>query len=117
MKATRGATIERLKAENAELAAELKRVKTLLETPEFYDFTKAVLREAAYQRERWGEKHDEEKSDDNWFWTLGWLAGKAVTDPHDPGDDRTALERKLHRIVTAAALACNWHAAVVKRLK
>jgi len=103
-----------LQDETRKLREEVRRLKGLM-TPETKDFVAAVEREAAYQRDHWGAKHDEEKSDADWYWTLGWLAGKAVNDPHDQDDTRTPLERKLHRIVTAAALACNWHAAVKKR--
>lgn len=111
------AHINRLVREHADLTAEVDRLKMLLGTPEIVDFAKAVVREAAFQREKWGPDHDWEKTDDNWFWTLGWLAGKAVTDPHGPDDKRTALERKLHRIVTAAALACNWHAVILEKAR
>ena len=115
MKETKDAKIARLEAEVQRLGAETKRLKELLGTPEIVDFASAVIKEAAYQREHWGKAHDEAKSDDEWFWTLGWLAGKAVTDPHKPEDERTSKERKLHRIITTAALACNWHASVLKR--
>lgn len=107
--------IDRLVQENGDLRAEIDRLKKLLGTPEIVDFVEAVKREAAYQREHWGPEHDKEKTDDFWFWTLGWLAGKAVTDPHESDDKRTSVERKLHRIITAAALAANWHAAVMEK--
>lgn len=107
--------LDLLVKENGDLREELADLRKLLGTPEIHDFLEGVKREAAYQRDHWGEVHDAEKTDENWFWTLGWLAGKAVNDPHEPGDERTTVERKLHRIVTVAALACNWHAAVLKR--
>jgi hypothetical protein len=50
--------------------------------------------------------HDGGKSDADWFWLIGYLAGKAL---HNPGGNR---QKKLHRIITVAAAACNWWAAV-----
>jgi len=106
-----------LMEENRRLREELEGLKKILGSPEINEFWEGVRREAAYQRDHWGEKHDLEKSDADFYWTLGWLAGKAVNDPHDEEDTRTPLERKLHRIMTAAALASNWHAVVLKRGK
>lgn len=90
-------------ATDAERLAELE---TLLNTPEIHDFAKAVTLEAAHQRKRWGLDHDEGKTDADWFWLIGYLAGKAL---HNPDGD---TEKKMHRIITIAAAACNWHAAV-----
>ena len=106
--------LEGLREENAFLRKEIERLGGLLGTPEMEDFLKGVEREAAYQKERWGEDHDRMKTADNWFWTLGWLAGKAVNDPHDADDKRTPKERRLHRIITAAALLFHWHEAARK---
>lgn len=92
------------------LEAENERLKELLNTPEIADFAKAIQLEAAHQRERWGSKHDAGKTDADWFWLIGYLAGKALHNP-DPGTDPT--EKKMHRIVTIAAAAANWHAAVL----
>ena len=106
--------MEELREDNARLRAEVDRLKSVLGTPEVEDFLKAVEREAAYQREHWGKGHDEVKSHANWYWLLGWLGGKAVMDPHEPGDERTPRERRLHRIVTVAAVAFHWHDATRK---
>ena len=84
------------------LGREVERLRGLLNTPEIQDFSKAVVLEALHQRERWGSG----KTDADWFWLLGFLAGKAL---HNPGDDP---KKKLHRIITIAAAAANWHAAV-----
>jgi hypothetical protein len=81
--------------------------KKELGTPEIDDFFEAVKKEAAYQRDRWSaDGHDSLKTDPDWFWLIGYLAGKAL---HNPGHSH---EKRLHRIVTIAAAACNWHAAV-----
>lgn len=82
--------------------------RKLINTPEIEDFLRAVKIEAAHQQEKWAET-DPMKSDADFYWLIGWLGGKAVTDPHEDGDERTARERLLHRIVTVAAAAYNWH--------
>lgn len=74
-----------------------------LATPEISDFLKAVEREALHQRDRWGVEHDAGKADSDWFWLIGFLAGKAL---HKP-------EKMLHHIITTAAACLNWHAARV----
>lgn len=74
-----------------------------LSTPEIHDFLVAVEREALHQRDRWGVNHDAGKADSDWFWLIGFLAGKAL---HKP-------EKMLHHIITTAAACLNWHAARV----
>ena len=40
-----------------------------------------------------------------------YLAGKAL---HNPGvTEKNAVKKRLHRIITVAAAACNWHAAIL----
>lgn len=85
-----------------------------LSTPEILDFIKAIQIEAKYQEEQW-KKADPEKTDADWYWLIGWLGGKAVNDPHKVGDLRPTIERKLHRIITVAAAAYNWHAWAKKQ--
>jgi len=80
--------------------------KKELGTPEIDDFFEAVKKEAAYQRVRWSAEHDGGKTDADWLWLIGYLAGKAL---HNPGGNK---QKKLHRIITVAAAACNWWAAV-----
>lgn len=77
-----------------------------LNTPEIDDFFEAVKKEAAYQRMHWGSEHDGGKTNADWFWLIGYLAGKAL---HNPGNYRG---KQLHRIITIAAAACNWWSAV-----
>lgn len=84
------------------LEATTKRLAELeaqLNTPEIFDFVKAAALEAAHQRERWGTDHDAGKTDADWFWLVGYLAGKAL---HIP-------EKRLHHLTTAAAALANWH--------
>ncbi len=91
--------------ENERLRAEVARLNALVNAPELLDFQKAVVLEAAHQRERWSATGDAGKADADWFWLIGYLAGKAM---HNPGDD---AGKQLHRIITIAAAAANWHAA------
>lgn len=81
---------------------------TLVNTPELVDFPKAVQLEAAHQRERWGTAHDAGKAPEDWYWLIGYLAGKAL---------RAALEgrqgKALHHTISTAAALSNWHAALL----
>lgn len=86
---------------------ELDRLRALVNTPEIHDFSRAVVLEAAHQRERWGAAGDAGKSPQDWFWLLGYLGGKALA-AHAAGNTGKALH---HTISSAAALA-NWHAAI-----
>lgn len=94
-------------------AKEIERLTTQLNTPEILDFSRAVVLEAAHQRERWGEEHDTTKTDADWFWLIGYLAGKALHNPPKPESD--PVEKRLHRIITVAAAAGNWHRIVLMR--
>jgi hypothetical protein len=71
-----------------------------INTPEIHNFMVAIEREALHQRERWNAEHDAGKTDQDWFWLIGYLAGKAL---HKP-------EKRLHHIITTAAACLNWHA-------
>lgn len=53
-------------------------LRALLDTPEIEDFVKAVKLEAAHQIERWGTVDDRGKTPADWFWLVGYLAGKAL---------------------------------------
>jgi hypothetical protein len=102
----------RMLLENAVKAAdEVERLTNLIHTPEVIDFTKALNIEAAFQREKWGAAGDAGKSNADWFWLIGYLAGKAL---HNPGvTEKNTIRKQLHRIITVAAAACNWHLAVL----
>lgn len=79
----------------------------ILNTPELHKFSEGVTLEALHQRNRWGSAHDAGKAPSDWFWLVGYLAGKALQ-AHATGNTEKALH---HTISTAAALA-NWHAAI-----
>jgi hypothetical protein len=71
-----------------------------INTPEIDNFLTAVKNEALHQRERWSEEGDAGKTDADWFWLVGYLAGKALHDVNN---------KRLHHVITAAAALLNWH--------
>ncbi|MCA0213106.1 MAG: hypothetical protein LCH79_08020 [Proteobacteria bacterium] len=81
----------------------------LINNPHTDEFLQATQLEAAHQRDRWGEAHDRGKSAENWFWLVGYLAGKCLR-AVITGDKAKALH---HTISSAAALA-NWYEAIKK---
>lgn len=91
----------------SELTARLDAVDRLLNTPEIEDFDKAVPLEAAHQVLRWTTDHDAGKNPEDWFWLIGYLAGKALAAAKS-GD---TMKAKHHCISTSAALR-NWHAQI-----
>lgn len=92
-------------AEIAGLRLEVHRLRALINTPRVDSFLDAVRVEAAHQVERWGSAHDQGKTPADWFWLLGWLAGKAVH-AATHGD----REKALHHTISSAACLLNWHA-------
>lgn len=86
---------------------ERDRLSALVNSPELDQFLRGVHLEAVHQVERWGEAHDRKKRPADWFWLVGYLAGKAlhaaVAGAHD--------KARHHCISTAAALY-NWHCAI-----
>jgi DNA repair exonuclease SbcCD ATPase subunit len=79
--------------------AEVERLRSERDNPEINDFLEGVRREAAHQRARWGSDHDTGKTDADWFWLIGYLAGKALH----------KSEKRLHHLITTAAALFNWH--------
>jgi hypothetical protein len=79
----------------------------LLNTPEVEEFDSAVPLEAAHQLARWGAEHDAGKNPEDWFWLIGYLAGKALA-AYKAGD----LEKAKHHCISTAAATRNWHAAI-----
>ena len=108
------AELDKAAARNAELERLLADEKMehgilieLLGRPEIDDFQEGVILEAAHQRQRWGDAHDRDKSAENWFWLVGYLAGKAL---------RSAItgnyNHAKHHTISAAAALFQWHKAI-----
>lgn len=91
-----------------DLLTEVERLRKILDTPILEPFTEAVVNEARHQVYRWGAEHDAKKTAWDWFWTLGYLGGKAA---------HAALagdwDKAKHHTVTAGALLANWHRHIV----
>lgn len=96
-------------------ADELRRLHALLNTPHSAEFLEAVHLEAMHQRERWAAEHDAGKTDADWFWLVGYLAGKALHEgaraDAAAANGEAIMTKRVHHIVTTAAVLLNWHAA------
>jgi hypothetical protein len=71
------------------------------------DFIAGVRTEAPYQRALWGSEHDLNKTHADWFWLVGYLAGKALSSAM-----RGERDKALHHTITAAAALHHWHDAI-----
>ena len=80
----------------------------LVNTPQTDEFFSSVNAEAAHQIQRWGVKHDEGKDAMDFFWLIGYLAGKAAR-AFIEGD----TSKGLHHIISTAAALLNWHRRVI----
>lgn len=99
---------EAIVAALAEKDTEIARLTALINSPEILDFGRAVTLESAHQRERFGVVHDGGKTPADWFWLVGYLAGKALHS-QAAGD----LNKSLHHVITTAAACANWHSAML----
>lgn len=86
------------------LQAEIDRLNQIINSPQSDDFLRAVSTEAEHQRQRWGSDQDQGKTPADWFWLVGYLAGKALH-AHVVGN----MEKAEHHIITTAAALANWH--------
>jgi hypothetical protein len=75
--------------------------------PVVHDFWEGVRVEREFQRQQWGKVEDRNKTPADWFWLVGYLAGKALS-AHVTGD---AFKARHHTISAAAALS-HWFDAV-----
>ncbi len=80
-------------------------VSALLDAAVYKDFLLGVKVEAMHQRRRWSEEHDAGKEPQDWFWLLGYLAGKALKAVNDDN-----LDLAKHHTISSAAMLLNWHA-------
>jgi hypothetical protein len=96
-------SIEDYRAERAEV----ERLKAMLNTPQTHNFIDALRIEMPHQRERWGAEHDSGKTPADWFWLVGYLAGKAL---HSLMTGNS--EKAKHHVITSAAALGNWFLAI-----
>ena len=94
------------------LQKEVSRLTAILNTPLYEEFLEAVQREAAHQVFRWGAPHVRQKEPQDWFWLIGYLAGKALH-AHIDGNK----EKALHHTISSAAALMNWHSAIITETK
>lgn len=96
-----------IQQERDQALARIAELERLLNTPETADFDKGVPLEAAHQIGRWGPEHDAGKTPADWFWLVGYLAGKCLAS-HIAGNQ----EKALHHTISTAAVLRNWHNAI-----
>lgn len=89
------------------LALRAHDLEAMVNNPHTDEFLPAVKLEAAHQRDRWGEAHDRGKSAENWFWLVGYLAGKCLR-AVITGD----REKALHHTISSGAALANWYEAI-----
>lgn len=89
------------------LTQQNERFRARLNTPEIEEFDKAIPLESAHQVQRWGAEHDAGKSPANWFWLVGYLAGKALAS-HIAGN----TDKAKHHCISTTAVLRNWHAHI-----
>lgn len=102
--------VQILRERNDKLQAEVDGLKALINSPVTDDFMKALPLEAAHQALRWPAHQDASKSPWDWYWTLSYLAGKAVNAAI------TGDQKKLkHHVITSAALMLTWYRQICAR--
>lgn len=79
----------------------------LINSPELENFLRGVHVEAVHQVERWGVADDRAKRPADWFWLVGYLAGKALH-AAIAGD----FDKARHHCISTAAALYNWHCAI-----
>ncbi|WP_369070802.1 hypothetical protein [Burkholderia gladioli] len=107
---TTARTLSKVPADAGEavaLRAEVDRLNAIINTPQSGDFLRAVSIEAEHQRQRWSSEHDAGKTPADWFWLVGYLAGKGLH-AHAAGN----AEKAEHHVITTAAALANWHLAI-----
>lgn len=84
--------------------AAIEGLTALINKPEVKNFLLGTQIEAAHQIERWGTAHDRNKEPADWFWLVGYLAGKCLQ-AHLSGD----MDKAKHHTISTAAALCQWH--------
>lgn len=86
---------------------EVARLKELINRPYIGIWADEIVIEAAHQKERWGAEHDAGKAPEDFFWLVGYLAGKALAS-HKAND----LVKAYHHTVSTAAVLAHWAARI-----
>lgn len=94
------------------IRTELEELQRLLNTPEIEDFLKGVQVEAAHQRKRWGDAHDEMKRPGDWAMLFSAVLGKLARAVWN--NERS---KYLHHLITLSAIAFNCHRIAAKEWK
>ena len=87
------------------LREENERLRALIGRPYIGAWADEVTVEAAHQRDRWGSEHDYGKNPEDWFWVIGYLAGKALASAK-AGD----ADKARHHTVSTGAVLAHWAA-------
>lgn len=97
------------------LRGEVERLRAIMDRPDPRDFLAATEIEARFQLDKWGDERGRPtafggSSDADFERLIHHLCTKALYTTPDEG-----VEKKLHRITTVAAAACNWHMTELAR--
>jgi hypothetical protein len=90
-----------------EAADEIQRLRDLINSPSKEEWTKAVVIEAAHQSERWPAAQDAAKTPEDWFWLVGYLAGKCLAS-FKQGD----MDKARHHTISTAAVCYQWSKSI-----
>jgi hypothetical protein len=90
-----------------DLEVEAMEAFDLLNNPIILEFLDGTRAEVAHQIQRWGTVGDRAKAPADWFWLVGYLAGKALA-AHVKGD----LNKAMHHTISSAAALANWHSHI-----
>lgn len=80
------------------------RTAAALFEPETEDWFEGTRLEAGHQNLRYGADHDAGKNPADWFWLIGYLAGKSLM-AAITGD----IDKAKHHTISTAAVLLNWH--------
>jgi hypothetical protein len=71
------------------------------------DFIGGTIEEADYQVSLWGTEDRESKSHIDYFWLVGYLAGKALASAIQGDTDKAR-----HHTISTAAVLLHWHGKI-----
>lgn len=77
------------------------------DNPIIHNFVEGLVAEKAHQTKRWGTVHDRNKPHMEWFWLIGYLAGKGLSAALK-GD----YDKAMHHCISTAAVCAQWHDAI-----